>query len=248
METTMKPAMLCVQPSYTQLGMAALLPHRVLSYEKQSAEVFADGVSTQGTANRTKILQTAVPKSTAIKAEEFLTECSKDWVKDYDLVYIYSNTIDKVGDALSTETQVFKATEDEMDKIVRIVKAIRDANGYNILITADHGYIYQNETLDETDFTDFKAQGGTCFIENRRFVIGTGLWDGNGAKTWKSEDVGVKAGVDIQICKGINRIRKQGSGTRFVHGGSMPQEVAVPVLHVNVKKKTDVKSVDVDIL
>lgn len=248
METTMKPAMLCVQPSYTQLGMAALLPHRVLSYEKQSAEVFADGVSTQGTANRTKILQTAVPKSTAIKAEEFLTECNKDWVKDYDLVYIYSNTIDKVGDALATETQVFKATEDEMDKIVRIVKAIRDANGYNILITADHGYIYQNETLDETDFTDFKAQGGTCFIENRRFVIGTGLWDGNGAKTWKSEDVGVKAGVDIQICKGINRIRKQGSGTRFVHGGSMPQEVAVPVLHVNVKKKTDVKSVDVDIL
>lgn len=248
METTMKPAMLCVQPSYTQLGMAALLPHRVLSYEKESAEVFADGVSTQGTANRTKILQTAVPKSTAIKTEDFLTVCNKDWVKDYDLVYIYSYTIDKVGDALSTETQVFKATEDEMDKIVRIVKAIRDANGYNILITADHGYIYQNETLDETDFTDFKAQGGTCFIENRRFVIGTGLWDGNGAKTWKSEDVGVKAGVDIQICKGINRIRKQGSGTRFVHGGSMPQEVAVPVLHINVKKKTDVKSVDVDIL
>ena len=248
MDTTMKPAMLCVQPSYTQLGMAALLPHRVLSYEKESAEVFADGVSTQGTANRTKILQTAVPKSTAIKAEEFLTVCNKEWVKDYDLVYIYSNTIDKVGDALATETQVFKATEDEMDKIVRIVKAIRDANGYNILITSDHGYIYQNETLDETDFTDFKAQGGTCYIENRRFVIGTGLWDGNGAKTWKSEDVGVKAGVDIQICKGINRIRKQGSGTRFVHGGCMPQEVAVPVLHINVKKKTDVKSVDVDIL
>ena len=68
------------------------------------------------------------------------------------------------------------------------------------------------------------------------------------AKSWKSEDVGVKAGVDIQICKGINRIRKQGSGSRFVHGGSMPQEIAVPVLHVNVKKKTDVKSVDVDIL
>lgn len=248
METTMKPAMLCVQPSYTQLGMAALLPHRVLSYEKESAEVFADGISTQGTANRTKVLQTTVPNSIAIKAEDFLSVCNKDWVKEYDLIYIYSNTIDKVGDALATETQVFKATEDEMDKIVHILKAIRDANGYNILITADHGYLYQNETLDETDFTDFKAQGGTCFIENRRFVIGTGLWDGNGAKTWKSEDVGVKIGVDIQICKGLNRIRKQGSGTRFVHGGSMPQEVAVPVLHVNVKKKTDIKSVDVDIL
>ncbi|MEF3427098.1 BREX-1 system phosphatase PglZ type A [Bacteroides cellulosilyticus] len=248
METDLKPAMLCVQPSYTQLGMAALLPHRVLSYEKESAEVFADGVSTQGTANRTKVLQASVPKSIAIKAEDFLEVCSKDWVKDYDLVYIYSNTIDKVGDALATETNVFKATEDEMDKIVRLVKTISSSNGTNILITADHGYIYQNEELDETDFTDFKAQGGTCYIENRRFVIGRGLWDGNGAKSWKSEEVGLKAGVDIQICKGLSRIRKQGSGSRFVHGGSMPQEVAVPVLHVNVKKKTDVKQVDVDIL
>lgn len=248
METDLKPAMLCVQPSYTQLGMAALLPHRVLSYEKESAEVFADGVSTQGTANRTKVLQASVPQSIAIKAEDFLEVCSKDWVKDYELVYIYSNTIDKVGDALATETNVFKATEDEMDKIVRLVKAISSSNGTNILITADHGYIYQNEELDETDFTDFKAQGGTCYIENRRFVIGRGLWDGNGAKSWKSEEVGLKAGVDIQICKGLSRIRKQGSGSRFVHGGSMPQEVAVPVLHVNVKKKTDVKQVDVDIL
>lgn len=248
METDLKPAMLCVQPSYTQLGMAALLPHRVLSYEKESAEVFADGVSTQGTANRTKVLQASVPQSIAIKAEDFLEVCSKDWVKDYELVYIYSNTIDKVGDALATETNVFKATEDEMDKIVRLVKVISSSNGTNILITADHGYIYQNEELDETDFTDFKAQGGTCYIENRRFVIGRGLWDGNGAKSWKSEEVGLKAGVDIQICKGLSRIRKQGSGSRFVHGGSMPQEVAVPVLHVNVKKKTDVKQVDVDIL
>ena len=248
METCLKPAMLGMQPSYTQLGMAALLPHRELAFEKESDEVFADGMSTKGTANRNKILQQAIPKSIAIKAEEFLDVCSRDWVKNYDLFYIYSNTIDKVGDALATETNVFKATEDEMDKLVRLVKAISSSNGSNILITADHGYIYQNETLDETDFTDFKAQGGTCYIENRRFVVGKGLWKGSGAKTWKSEEVGLKAGVDIQICKGINRIRKQGSGTRFIHGGSMLQEVVVPVLHVNVKKKTDLKQVDVDIL
>lgn len=248
METDLKPAMLCVQPAYTQLGMAALLPHRVLSYEKESEEVFADGVSTKGTANRTKVLQASVPKSIAIKAENFLEVCSKDWVKDYDLVYICSNTIDKIGHDLATETNVFKATEEEMDKIVRLVKVISSSNGTNILITADHGYIYQNEEIDETDFTDFKAKGGTCYIEDRRFVIGRGLWNGNGAKSWKSEEVGLKAGVDIQTCKGLNRIRKKGSCKRFVHGGSMPQEVAVPVLHVNVKKKTDVKYVDVDIL
>ena len=54
--------------------------------------------------------------------------------------------------------------------------------------------------------------------------------------------------MDIQICKGINRIRKQGSGSRFIHGGSMPQEIVIPVLHVNIKKTKDVSNVDVDIL
>ena len=249
MECTMKDPMLGVQPSFTQLGMAALLPHRELSFDKQSDEVFADGKSTKGTDNRTKVLHSTVAKSIAIKAEDLLAiPHGRNWVKDYDLVYIYSNTIDKIGDALATEKSVFKATEDEMDKLLRVVRYIRDANGANIFITADHGYIYHNETLDESDFTDFKAQGGTCYIESRRFVIGTGLWDGNGAKTWKSEQVGLKAGVDIQICKGINRIRKQGSGSRFIHGGSMPQEIVIPVLHVNIRKNKDVNYVDVDIL
>lgn len=249
MECTMKMPMLGVLPSFTQLGMAALLPHRELSFEKQSDEVFADGKSTKGTENRTKVLQSVVPKSIAIKADDLLSiPNGRSWVKDYDLVYIYSNTIDKVGDALATEKNVFKATEDEMDKLLRVVRYIRDANGANIFITSDHGYIYQNEIPDESDFTDFKAQGGTCFIENRRFVIGTGLWDGNGAKTWKSEEVGIKAGAEIQICKGINRIRKQGSGSRFIHGGSMLQEIVIPVLHVNIKKNKDVSNVEVDIL
>lgn len=249
MECNMRAPLLSMQPSYTQLGMAALLPHKQLSFEKENDEVFADGRSTRGTDNRTKVLQATVARSIAIKADDLLSITNgRAWVKDYDLIYIYSNTIDKVGDSLATEKNVFKATEDEMDKIVRLVKYIRDVNGYNILITSDHGYIYQNETLDETDFTDFKAQGGTCYIENRRFVIGSGLWDGNGAKSWRSEEVGLKPGVDIQVCKGINRIRKQGSGSRFIHGGSMPQEIVVPVLHINIKKNTDVGQVNVDIL
>jgi hypothetical protein len=46
----------------------------------------------------------------------------------------------------------------------------------------------------------------------------------------------------------MNRIRKQGSGSRFVHGGSMLQEIVVPVLHVNIQKKSDVSQVNVDIL
>lgn len=249
METEMKPAMLSTLPSYTQLGMAALLPHKELSYEKEADEVFADGISTKGTNNREKVLQRTVAKSMAIIADDFLKITNaKTAFKDYDLIYIYSNIIDKTGDDKATESRVFEATQDEFEHIKRIIDFIRNGNGSNILITSDHGYIYQNEILDETDFTDFKVMGDCIIQDNRRFVIGKKLKESNAVKTWQGKDVGLKGDTEIQTAKGLNRIRKQGAGSRFVHGSSMPQEVVIPVLHVNIKKKQGISEVSVDIL
>lgn len=248
METTMKPAMVSTLPSYTQLGMAALLPNRELSYEKEQDEVYADGISTKGTENRKKVLNQRILKSLAISAKDFLDITTpKTYFKDFDLIYIYSNKIDFVGDKRETEKEVFKATEEEFDHIIKIVEQIRNGNGSNILITSDHGYLYQNEELDESDFTDFKPMGN-YFADTRRFVIGNNLQPGNAVKTWNSEDVGLKTGRQIQITKAMNRLRKQGSGTHFVHGGSMLQEITVPVLHIHIGKTIDVGQVDVDIL
>lgn len=247
-ETKMRPAMVSTLPSYTQLGMASLLPHRDLGYDKDQDEVFADGLSTKGTLARQNVLQRYVPKSWAVSAEKFLEVVNpKTAFKDYDLVYIYSDQIDFTGDKLATEGKVFKATEEEFDRIVKIVELIRNGNGSNILITSDHGYIYQNETLDESEFSDFNAEGN-IISDTRRFVIGSELKRGAVIKTWQSEEVGLKPGKEIQIAKGMNRMRKQGSGSRYVHGGSMLQEIVIPVLHVNIKKSSNISQVDVDIL
>lgn len=247
-ETQMRPAMVSTLPSYTQLGMASLLPHRELSYNKPQDEIFVDGMSSKGTDARQKIIQQYVPKSRAISAKDFLEITSpKTAFKEYDLIYIYSNRIDFTGDKRDTEGDVFKATEEEFDQIVKIVELIRNGNGTNILITSDHGYIYQNEVLDESEFSDFKAEGN-LITDTRRFIIGNNLKRGNVLKTWNSEDVGLLPGREIQIAKGMTRMRKQGSGSRFVHGGSMLQEIVVPVLHVNIKKSTNISQVDVDVL
>ena len=259
METEMKPAMLSTLPSYTQLGMAALLPNTQLSYEKNTDEVFADGISTMGTDNRSKVLQKTVARSKAITANDFLkTTNAKTAFKDFDLIYIYSDMIDKTGDDKITENLAFKATEDEIARILQMIDIIRNGNGSNILITTDHGYIYQNDTLDETDFSDFNVMGDVIIRDTRRFVIGRGLKEGDAVKTWSAEDIGLKdnaAGngtgilpLQAQTAKGLNRMRKKGAGSRFVHGGSMPQEIVVPVLHVNIKKKQGISEVSVDIL
>ena len=256
METEMKPAMLSTLPSYTQLGMAALLPHKELSYEKDADEVFADGMSTKGTDNRGKVLQKTVSRSMAITAEDFLhIPNAKTAFKDYDLIYIYNNKIDKTGDDKISEGEVFKATQDELEHIKQIIDVIRNGNGSNILITTDHGYLYQNEPLDESDFCDFKVMGDSIIQDSRRFVIGRNLKEGNAVKTWKAEEVALKdtttpekGQLQVQTAKGLNRIKKQGAGSRFVHGGTMPQEIVVPVLHVNIKKKQGISEVSVDIL
>ena len=65
-------------PSYTQLGMAALLPGKSLTIDAATASVAVDGRSTSGLANRAEILRLACDgKATAIQSEEFLELNSK---------------------------------------------------------------------------------------------------------------------------------------------------------------------------
>ncbi len=243
-------ATLGVLPSYTQLGMAAMLPHENLSFDKDNDNVYVDGVSSQGTANRTKILQKAYEGSLAINVEEFLSipaKQAREDFKDFKVVYIYSNTIDKTGDDKITEGRVFEATEDEFDNLNSIIKHIANMNGNNIIITSDHGYIYQNSKLDQTQFTEFSPEG-EVYKTNRRFVLGRKLLENATVNTWTAKQLGISGDMEFQTPKSLNRIRMQGAGSRFVHGGSSLQEVVVPVLEVSRKRKDTVTKVTVDVI
>jgi hypothetical protein len=58
----------------------------------------------------------------------------------------------------------------------------------------------------------------------------------------------LKGDVHAAIPKGIQRLRLSGSGSRFVHGGATLQEVIVPVISINKKRKDDIGTVEVDLL
>lgn len=238
-------------PSYTQLGMASLLPHSRLTFEEDNDTVFVDGISSQGTANRTKILQRHYAGSTAITAEEFLklkanTE-GREFIKPYNIIYIYSNHIDKIGDDKTSEGKVFDATEEEFQYLLKLVKHINNMNGYNMIVTADHGYIYQHQTLEETDFTDFSPTG-KIMRKARRFVLGKDLSPHPSVKKWNGPDVGFGDDTEVLLPKSINRIRIQGAGSRFVHGGASLQEIVIPVLEINKARKSDVAKVEIDLI
>ena len=248
----LEPA-LSMLPSYTQLGMAALLPNKALAIaDNETSTVLVDGQSSQGTANRIKILGQAISqRATACKADELMAMKGDDCralVRDHDVIYVYHNRIDATGDKRESEERVFEAVEETLQELIRLIKKLTGANANNLLVTSDHGFIYQNRAIDESDFSGVDAEGEQILFRDRRFVLGKGLAEASSLHKFTPEQLGLAGEVEVQIPKSINRLRLKGSGSRFVHGGASLQEVVIPVLKINKKRQSDVTAVEVDIL
>jgi len=246
-------ANLSMLPSYTQLGMAALLPNSSLAItDNDSGTVLVDEQSSQGTENRTKILRrTLKEKGKAIKAEAFMDlnrDDSREMLKANDVIYLYHNRIDHTGDKIQSEGEAFDAAEKTLDDLMRLVKKLTAANASNILLTADHGFIYQHKEIAESDFVSQDVEGEKILYRDRRFVLGKGLSSNNSVKIFQSKDLGLMGDMEVAIPKSINRLRLRGSGSRFVHGGAALQEVVIPVVRINKKRQSDLSQVEIDIL
>jgi uncharacterized protein (TIGR02687 family) len=247
--------MLGMLPSFTQLGMAALLPHKELQFnDNGSGTVLVDRSSSQGTGNRGKLLQKALKgnaKAVAIKSEELEKLTNRDryreFVSQYKLIYVYHNHIDATGDKRETEERVFDAVEETQNEILAIVKKLGDRIS-NLLITTDHGFIYQHQEIEENDFSLSSASGTNVSYRHRRFILGRGLTPQPGLFSFQPSQLGLKGDTQIQIAKSINRMRLQGSGSRYVHGGGSLQEVVLPVIHISKKARVQVNQVEVETL
>ncbi|HID51424.1 MAG TPA: BREX-1 system phosphatase PglZ type A, partial [Anaerolineae bacterium] len=239
-------------PSFTQLGMAALLPHDTLTIAQDGRTVLVDGQSSAGTANRRKILAQATHGAgAALQANDLLNmsrEESRALFRDHEVVYIYHNRIDAAGDKRESEERVFDAVADTLAELIRIIKKLAGANATNMIVTADHGFIYQRRPLDASDFAGQQAKGGQILTVNRRYVLGKSLQEGRSFKRFTVRDVGLDGEMEMLLPKSVNRLRVKGAGSRYVHGGASLQEIIVPVIHINKKRQSDVTKVNVDIL
>lgn len=245
------PALACL-PSYTQLGMASLLPHQTLQLDEYgSGEALVDGINATGSINRARILAQTVAASTVVLAKDVLAmgkDESRALIRDHDVVYVYHNLVDKTGDTRDTEERVFGAAEETLDELLRVIKKLANANASNLLVTADHGFIYQNQPLQDSDFVSTEPEGSEVLYTDRRFVLGRGLRESASFKTFQPEQLGLAGTLQVQIPKSIARIRLKGSGSRYVHGGATLQEVVIPVISVNKKRQSDVGKVEVELI
>ena len=251
--------MLAMLPSYTQLGMAALLPNKSLEItETKDITVLVDEQTSQGTSNRAKILQTFLlqtflpNKATQVlKLEELLAmnvDPLGERLRACQVTYIYHNRIDKTGDDRDSESRLCDAVDDAKEELFRLVKKMMSAKIRNVLITTDHGFIFQNRETDESEFSSLEATGEHILSKNRRFVVGKGLEATSAFRKFSAKEIKLSGNVEVLVPKSINRLRLQGAGSRYVHGGASLQEVVLPVIKINLREEDSISFVDVRVI
>jgi uncharacterized protein (TIGR02687 family) len=247
-------ALLGVLPSYTQLGMASLLPGVQLDIDIHTPEARAlvDGQSASGTDNRDKILKAyANGRAKAIQAEDFLnlptTKEGAELIKQHDLIVVYHNRIDRIGDKRDTEADTCQAVEQAFEELDSILRKISSLKGSQAVITADHGFLFQQEPVDANDRSELPTAKELSF-KNRRFALGLGIKATTGQKVFTAAELGLAGTWEAVFPLGLDRFPRSGSGSRFVHGGTSLQEVVVPVIRLKRERKDESRVVEAQLL
>ena len=164
--------------------------------------------------NRSKILDSAGGR--AIQAEDVLSLTPDELRELYQpnqVLYVYHNRIDATGDKPGTERQVFEAAEETLRDSSIWSRRLANANATNILITADHGFLFQDDGARRRLLpVDADRRATTIKVTNRRYVLGRGLKEDPAFKSFTSAQLGLQSDLDVQIPKSIHRLRLRRRG------------------------------------
>ena len=245
-------SMQAVFPSITKFGMAALLPGKSISVN-DSMDVLVDGNPTRSTVERNAILNATPKASVAIQYNDLLNmkkDERRELVAGKDVIYIYHNSIDAIGDKAPTESKVFDACEtaiQELSGILRII--VNELSGTNIFITADHGFLYTYKPLNESDKIG-RTFSGNVYELGRRYALTAPDTTADFLLPVNLErELDAPSGASLAI-KGYApqdtiRMKVQGGGENYVHGGISLQELVVPVISFKNLRFTSKKYVEV---
>lgn len=215
-------------PTYTQLGMASLLPHRQLEVDDKKG-VLADGQPTKGMDNRRKILQTVESQTEVFKLKQLLdmkTSEVEHLLRGKRLVYLYHDHIDALGDSAKSERETYGAVQQAIQDLQFAVDRLSRLQAKRIFITADHGFLFQFKQIEEHG--KIPAVDGNVIDGSRRFAIGHELSVPEGAIKLAEHQTPLK-NAEVVLAKSLNRF-KTGGGLQFIHGGALPQEAVVPLI------------------
>ena len=161
--------------------------------------------------------------------------------------HIFHNVIDKTGHAAGTEAKTFDAVEQAFGELDLIIKKVANINGSNMLLTADHGFLFQQDEVATDDATALPPAREWTF-RDRRFVICRDISPGAKVKVFDTAALGVGGDWSVAFPLSLGHFPLQGSGMKYVHGGISLQEVVLPVVKIHKARTDDTGRVEVELL
>lgn len=224
-------SMKSVFPSITSFGMAALLPGSKKLV--QDGEILIDTLPCKSTEQRKAILCEADSASTAVQYKDFIAMKKQErnaLITGNNVIYIYHNAIDAIGDKAPTETKVFEACEEAINELQNLVKVITGLrSSAKILITADHGFLYTYLPLIESQKIS-KSSLGNLIASGRRFIVGDEQTNDALLQRVQMEINSENDDLIGFTPRDTVRLKQPGGGENYVHGGASLQEMCVPVI------------------
>lgn len=217
-------------PSETRFGMATLLPHQDISYS--NGAVFTDAIPTNGTIARDAVLK-AKNSSYAAIAYEDINSMSRAELRSYmaekSLVYIYHNAIDNAGE--HNEKKVFIVAQTAINEILMLVRKLYNSLQIsNFYITADHGFLYRSNTVEESaKYSNVVSMHPT--EASKRYVL-TDDSSFNIPYTLEFPLDSEEGTYKVITPYSYDLFKTQGSGLQYIHGGASLQETVVPIIHI----------------
>ena len=225
-------------PSYTKLGMAALLPNKVLSRVQDSDDILVDGLSSSSIKDRQILLQNENPDSIAVKYDDLYDMTKLEWKKLFSgkkVVYIYHDTVDNAGE--HNENTIFSACDKAINELEKLVRDLHTTfSGINAFITADHGFFYKRGKVESYEKTN-KISNATK--QKTRYSYSDSVSEEEGILSINLDYIFGQDSGYVNIPKGNIIYARQGTGINYVHGGILPQEIIIPVIDFKSTRTSD---------
>lgn len=227
--------MLSCLPSVTSVGMASLLPHKEMEVTADMS-VTVDGQACASMEQRDKILKSFNEDNVALSFDEVANANQariRELIQGKNIVYIYHNQVDARGDKAASENEVFNACAEAIDEIHRLIKRL---TGYvsapKFIITADHGFIYKRDKLQEFDKVSYPKD--KCLYINKRFIITSEPVNEQGVM---ARTMSYMNKLYVETPVGADIFKVAGGGQNYVHGGSALQEMMIPVIELTTNTR-----------
>lgn len=234
-------------PTETKYCKPALLPHHLL--ELQGADMAVDGLILSTTEQRTQHLNKYKEGAICIKYEDVMNgevTAMRELFKR-PLVYIFHDTIDDASHS-QNPFEVIHSCRKAIEQLTVLVKKLHASwNVSSVLITSDHGFLYNDKKFEDKDKHSINE---TAIEKKTRYYLTGSNAKVDGIVKFPIDEVSAITAAQptfVAVPEGTNRLAAPG-GYNFAHGGAALQEMIIPVIKSQQRRTDKTEKVNVSLM